>query len=174
MMTDTLINFIQEVMNQENSIRLGFNNENKKWYPHKSLEGGTDTIAYGHKLSKTDDFSLGITELEAIQLLTGDLVKAESYTEFDWNKYSNTKFDSLPQKYQYVLIDLVFNSGTLYKNGRFGWPKLAQAIVDNDDQQVYEQSIRSYFNPNTNQRIRLEGRSNAICKSVGLRFIRKQ
>ena len=44
-----LVNYIKRV---ENSVRDGWSKDKKKWFPHKSHEGGTDTIAYGHKLKK--------------------------------------------------------------------------------------------------------------------------
>ena len=56
-------NFKQGVRNQENGIRAGWNETEKKWYPHKSVEGGSPTIAYGHKLKRGESFSKGLSLL---------------------------------------------------------------------------------------------------------------
>ena len=63
--------FIKYMKSVENSIKSGW--KNNKWYPHKSAEGGNKTIAYGHKLKAGEDFSKGITDTQALQLLTKDL-----------------------------------------------------------------------------------------------------
>lgn len=57
----------------ENGPRIGFDKEKKLWFPHHSIEGGTDTIAYGHKLTADDakngKFKNGISDNEANELL---------------------------------------------------------------------------------------------------------
>jgi len=65
----------------ENPSRKGF--KNNKWKAIKSPEGGTPTIAYGHKLTKKEYYSgklynglnwkKGISESDAIDLLYRDL-----------------------------------------------------------------------------------------------------
>lgn len=78
--TASNVSMEQLLMSYENSKdnpKGGYNSKVKKWYPHKSLEGGTDTIAYGHKLQAGEDFSKGITDQEAIALLRQDISKRE-------------------------------------------------------------------------------------------------
>ena len=56
----------------------GWNKKKKKWFPHVSVEGGKKTIAYGHKLTASDDFKDGITDTEATKLLLDDIKKAHN------------------------------------------------------------------------------------------------
>ena len=89
----TTTSFLDLLKYFENSIKRGWDKEKKKWFPHGSLEGGTDTIAYGHKMKSTDDYSQGITEKEATTLLLMDVSKAIS-------KIKNTlgiNFNTLPK-----------------------------------------------------------------------------
>jgi len=39
--------FLEKIMRWENSIKAGWNEQKKRWYPHTSPEGGLKTIAYG-------------------------------------------------------------------------------------------------------------------------------
>jgi len=72
--------FLQKIMTWENSIKAGWNPKKQRWFPHGSLEGGTGTIAYGHKLTaediKSGRFSKGITQSDAERLLKHDLYVA--------------------------------------------------------------------------------------------------
>ena len=65
--------FMQKIMQWENSIKAGWNSKKKRWFPHGSVEGGTGTIAYGHKLTASDiasgRFAKGITQADAEKLL---------------------------------------------------------------------------------------------------------
>lgn len=78
--TELTSGFIQLIKNWENNKNYkpgGWNPNLKKWYPHRSPEGGTDTIAYGHKLFKDDvisnKFSKGISDATAEKLMLSDL-----------------------------------------------------------------------------------------------------
>ena len=64
---------IKKFENSKDYSRGGYDRQKKLWFPHKSLEGGSDTIAYGHKLQKGEDFSKGITDEEALRLLEKDI-----------------------------------------------------------------------------------------------------
>lgn len=73
------------VKNWENSKDYGpggWNSKTKKWYPHKSPEGGTPTIAYGHKLTseevRSGKFANGISDATALSLFDSDLEIARS------------------------------------------------------------------------------------------------
>ena len=69
--------FLQKIMRWENSIKTGWNSKKNRWFPYGSIEGGTGTIAYGHKLTLNDidtgRFKNGITQTEAEELLKTDL-----------------------------------------------------------------------------------------------------
>lgn len=74
---------LEEIKREENSIRLGYDKDTKRWKPHKSLEGGEDTLAYGTKLNKgkfSDEdikrfYKEGISEEEAIKLSSDRMKK---------------------------------------------------------------------------------------------------
>lgn len=62
----TLEKYLSDLRYLENSIKKGY--RNNKWYPHASIEGGANTIAYGHKLQPGESFSSGLTEQQARDL----------------------------------------------------------------------------------------------------------
>jgi len=84
----------------------GWNKSKQRWFPHKSVEGGLPTIAYGHKLLPGEDFSKGLTEDEAIKLLRKDLQRAESIA-----KGMIKNWDKLPSDYKIALINSVYRGG---------------------------------------------------------------
>lgn len=110
--------FISHIKSVENSIMKGWNKRTRKWFPHDSFEGGTDTIAYGHKLTRDDirskRFENGITMDQANQLLLHDIKKHEDRVK----RYMMTKYDvdynnlTLPQKF--LLTDYEY-TGVLSK-----------------------------------------------------------
>jgi GH24 family phage-related lysozyme (muramidase) len=51
---------VEKIKEWENSVGAGKRDD--KWFPHKSLEGGTDTVAYGHKLTE-EEASTGIIKV---------------------------------------------------------------------------------------------------------------
>ena len=165
--------FLKTLMSVENSVKDGW--KDGKWYPHESAEGGTPTIAYGYKLTmkdvETERFKRGITETEAIDLMLANLKHKHTQLKFSWNETQNNEFEFLPKKYRYVLLDLIYNVGLnkVYKDEQWLWPKLAQAIIDNNDQKVYEESIRSYRKP-SGERAKLTVRSTRMCSALGLNF----
>ncbi len=133
-------NFIDYMKFVENGIRSGYNKNKKLWFPHKSVEGGLDTLAYGHKLKKGEDFSSGITERDAIKLLLSDLRTAEStskrdilsiYTSAkkDGNLKSNARsdYDQLSVKEKQMCIDFAYNLGSLRK-----FPTFFTALLNKD------------------------------------------
>eukprot|EP00759_Apiculatamorpha_spiralis_P022195 PhF_6_TR26533/c0_g1_i1/m.38355 len=52
---ELLSNYLDELKNQENAAREGFDAATNTWRPHKSVEKGTATIGYGHKLSHEEE-----------------------------------------------------------------------------------------------------------------------
>ena len=69
--------FVDYIKKVENQGKVGYDAKKKLWFPHKSFEGGSDTIGYGHKIQKGEDFSSGITDAQAEALLKTDLAKAK-------------------------------------------------------------------------------------------------
>ena len=113
--------FVDYIKNVENAGKKGFDKKKNLWFPHKSFEGGSDTIGYGHKIQSGEDFSKGITDAQAESLLKRDLQKALDQV----NKELSGK--QLTKKQQEMFIDFVFNMGTLKK-----FPKFTQAVLKND------------------------------------------
>ena len=105
----------------ENGNKVGYDKNKKLWFPHKSVEGGSDTIAYGHKIQSGEDFSAGITDAQAEDLFKKDIEKAKSQI----NK--ELKGTKLTPKQEEMFIDFVFNMGTLKK-----FPKFTEFALKND------------------------------------------
>ena len=112
------INYMKDV---ENGIRKGYDKNKKLWFPHKSVEGGSDTIAYGHKIQPGENFSKGLTDSQAHALLLKDLEKARHIV---YKELGNIK---LTKKQEQMFVDFVFNMGTLKK-----FPKFKDAVLKND------------------------------------------
>jgi hypothetical protein len=96
-------NVIKKFENSKNNPSGGYNKDLKKWFPHKSLEKGSDTIAYGHKIQKGEDYSTGLTDSEAERLLEKDINKK---IEFAKTKMPN--FDSMPATVKIAIVNALF------------------------------------------------------------------
>jgi GH24 family phage-related lysozyme (muramidase) len=123
----TTNDFLKYIKGVENSIRKGFSDG--KWRPYPAVEGGKSwDIAYGHKITKTDDlekFRNGITDQEAVALLQKDLEHAQKEVELYLKK--NRLPSNLSQKQWEILTDYSFNLGTV---GKF--PEMVKAVVFQD------------------------------------------
>jgi hypothetical protein len=173
--------FIDALKAEENSIKAGWDKKLNLWFPHKSLEGGTDTLAYGHKLASDGLVRIGntlhyaydgITEQMACVLFKQDLDKAIDKARTQYNKKFkkfHRSFEELPEKYQLLLANIVYNSGTiLTRLGFVGWPKLIAAMHEGSDYKVRKEMITSYIDPKTKKRIYLTKRAERIADALGL------
>jgi len=97
------VNIIKQFENNINNPKGGYNKVKKLWFPHKSVEGGSDTIAYGHKIQPNEDFSKGITDDDALKLLEKDANK-----KIDVAKKHIEKFDSLPLTVRIATINALY------------------------------------------------------------------
>ena len=115
----------------ENNIGSGFKND--KWTPVKSLEGGTNTLAYGHKLTAKEvesgmlmiggvevAYANGITDKQATTLFNQDAEWAKGYAEDSLNK-SGLELNA--NRVQ-ALTSLIFNVG----NGAWGKSKAKEFL----------------------------------------------
>lgn len=123
--------FIDYMKRVENAGRVGYDAKKRLWFPHKSVEGGSDTIAYGHKIQPGEDFSKGITDQQAVELLKKDIETAKSIV------YKELKNRKLTPKQEEMFVDFVFNMGTLRK-----FPKFTQAVLKNDVESMKKQFKR--------------------------------
>jgi hypothetical protein len=96
-------NVIKAFENSKNNPKGGYNKGAGKWFPHRSLEGGADTIAYGHKIKKGEDFSKGITDNEAERLLEKDI---REKIRFAQTKMKN--FDGMPLTIKIAVVNALF------------------------------------------------------------------
>lgn len=130
--------FLSKIMQWENSIKAGWNAKKKRWFPHVSVEGGTGTIAYGHKLTARDiqsgRFTNGITESEAIELLKNDLYAASTVA-----KQLVPDYKSLPDNVRQALINAAFRGeiksthNTIKLMNSDKWLSAAKEYLNNDE-----------------------------------------
>lgn len=121
--------FYNLVKTLENSVKAGFDKETNTWKPHKSLEGGRSTIAWGHKLTPEEakgnyvmvgdtkvSLDTGLTNEQADALFKQDMDIAKTEAK----KFIGEGFDSLSNKKQLLAIELFYNLGankaSAYKN----------------------------------------------------------
>jgi hypothetical protein len=152
---EAVISAVYETVRQEeNGIRSGWSEDTNKWLPHASAEGGTPTIAYGHKFATQAEAdsvtaSGGITEVQAIEWFQEDMSTAESRAKSQYEEeYSGKSWDTLDVLGKLMLTEVVFNIGTL-KNaeGRYDWPSLTTAIHAKDFATATGQLARTYTKP---------------------------
>lgn len=117
--------------NSKNNPRGGYNKAKKMWFPHKSLEGGSGTIAYGHKILRGEDFSQGITDDEADRLLEKDI-----NSKINVAKKHITNFDSLPLSIRIAVINALYR-------GDMG-PKTMALLSQHD----FGRAAKEYLNHN--------------------------
>lgn len=162
-----------------------------RWFPGKSVEGGLPTLAYGHKITPKEwstkrlvlgdtskDLRFGITDAEATTLVTQDLDAAETIAETDWNGYmaldknlgtpiQSQLWVNLKPGYKMVLVDKVFNSGSLVRKGKWYWTTLGQAIFNGRDEDVVKASPAKY-RTSEGDVVSLTSRAIVIDRAAGL------
>lgn len=145
----------------ENAQRVGF--KDGLWHPHASPEGGRDTIGYGHKLTKEDAesgrFDKGISDEEAISLFRNDI-----QTHKEEVRRNIKDFDQLPPKYQDVLVNIAFNTGTVTEKE---WPNLLAGMRGGDDAAVRAEMVTSFTDENKKTH-KLLTRARKVADAVGL------
>ena len=178
-----MYSFMNALKEVENSVKAGYSKVTGTWFPHESVEGGTPTIGYGYKIKpeelksgliKLSDGSYlkfspnGLTNSEVELLFKDCLDVATNKARIEWDSTygMHRKFDDLPTKYCLVLTGLVFNIGSLKKNGRWQWPSLAKGILTESDSVVRLEMVTTYFNPKLQQRVPLLGRRNILADSL--------
>jgi hypothetical protein len=129
--------YLADLRMQENSVKKGY--KNGMWYPHASVEGGADTIAYGHKLTPNDSaLRRGITEDQALKLQEQDVLRNQALAKKQVDKkYGTGTFDNLPQDSQMLLVDYQYNLGTLS-----GFPSFVKATVEGNKEKMLAEHKR--------------------------------
>jgi len=126
--------FVEYIKSAENAGKTGF--KNNRWYPHASYEGGTDTIAYGHKLGRTERYSQGISNSDAENLLKRDLMNAENIVKQKIGK----EYENLDMKRKQMFIDFAYNLGPKFTTE---FPKFTRAALANDIDGMIKEYERS-------------------------------
>ena len=126
--------FVTYIKSAENAAKTGFTNN--RWYPHTSHEGGTDTIAYGHKLGKVEKYPQGIQNSEAENLLKRDLMNAENIVKI---KVGEKIYNDLDNKQKQMLIDFSFNLGPNFMRE---FPKFVKGVVADDIDVMKKEYLR--------------------------------
>ena len=98
-----VVNIVKRFENSIDNPRGGYNKAKKLWFPHKSLEGGSDTIAYGHKIQKGEDFSKGLSDADALKLLEKDVGKKLTLA-----KSHIKNFDTLPLTVRIATLNALY------------------------------------------------------------------
>ena len=154
----------------------GWDKKVKRWFAHKSIEGGTRTIAYGHKITKDEhnsgqivvegeSFSIenGLIDFLAISLLNQDICMKVIAAKKIINDYS-----SFPEYVKQAIIngfyrgDLSGSPMTMRLINKGEWIKASKEYLHN----------REYINPKTMKgiKLRMENNANAF-KSYGLELL---
>ena len=109
---------IMAVENSKASASGGWDAKTSRWYPHKSIEGGADTIAYGIKLSNgTPEAALALkqgylTDEQAVSAVDSLVQKYYDAAKRVYDgKYGAGEWDKLSDKSQSILVDYSYNPG---------------------------------------------------------------
>jgi GH24 family phage-related lysozyme (muramidase) len=105
--SSNLLSFLKEIEKLEKVVTDGEGNITKI-IPYNSFEGGTQTIGWGHKIKKGDDYNSGITLLQAEQLLLDD-VQSEGVNKL--LRFKGDKLITVPllQHEFDAIVSFVFN-----------------------------------------------------------------
>ena len=106
--TPEMAGYIEKLKLYENAAKVGY--DDGLWAVHDSLEGGTGTVGYGHKLSIHDDPSELYTDAEINSMLTSDVFNAYR-TVFRKMKNSQYDWNSLSDEDKVILTELMYNTG---------------------------------------------------------------
>ena len=108
--TPEMANYIEKLKVYENSIKRGYDRGTNAWTPHESLEGGTKTVGYGHKLSVDDDSDIAYSSAKVDSMLTQDVFDAYRTV---FRKMKNSKYDwnTLSDEDKIILTELYYNTG---------------------------------------------------------------
>lgn len=166
-------NFVSAMKEVENGGKAGY--DNGVWKPHASLEGGNDTLGYGHKITAAEqksgkikigsaevDITDGLSDVQIEQLLQQDMSDAE-----DKLRKSVKGYDDMPPKYKNILVNLVFNTGKVTERG---WPKMLKGMRAGDDMKVRQEMVSGYTDKN-GKKHKLTNRADKIADSQGLGMV---
>lgn len=110
---------VEALKTWENSLESGKRND--KWFPHPSLEGGTDTIGYGHKLTPQEaetgmiqlgdrkvNYRNGLSQEDVDAILEKDVAWAKKVAMSSLNKVGLAQEEGKVE----ALTSLIYNVGS--------------------------------------------------------------
>ena len=115
-------------MLQENGNKEGWDSKKQLWFPIKAPEkGGGYDIGYGHKISKGEDYSKGLTNKQVQDLMISDYNTKKTGAEKIFNNQNlDRKWKDLTPQEQILLTDYNYN-GVLPE-----FKKFMEAIASKD------------------------------------------
>lgn len=148
----------------ENGIKSGYDKDTNTWIPHSSLEGGSNTIGYGHKLTpdevKSGKIEIGGVEYDYANGIPDD--KIDELLKVDKEKaYTRAKdlipgIDSLSQSRQEAIINMSFRGSlggspkTVKLINKGKWEEASKEFLDNDEYKNASKGIKDRFDANAN------------------------
>ena len=128
--------FITYIKTVENVAKKGFKND--KWFPIR-ISSTERNIGYGHKINPGENFDKGLSNKQVEELLIQDLVSARvKAKDFINAKHGKGTFEHLDITRQEMLIDFIFNIGTLNSH-----PKFVKSLIHNDLNGMKQEYMRS-------------------------------
>jgi len=130
----------------ENNSKVGRDFITGLWEPHTSVEGGNDTIGYGHKLTNAElesgtihgiNYKDGLNDDEIETILEKDIVEHEERAARFIQKKYDTKWGDLTNKQQDMLALYEFN-GVLSM-----FPGFTKAVLE-EDWETVEKEYKVY------------------------------
>ena len=129
------------------------------WTPHASIEGGTATLAYGHKLTASEadggtvrignqdvDYTKGLTDEQAQSLFQQDWTKAQQGAN---TLVKKNKLQSIPRRAKLILAEMVYQMGA---EGVSGFKMTLKALADGDYTKAAKQMRNSKWYKQTTRR----------------------
>lgn len=136
---------IEAVNNIDDYLEFVKYNEGAALKQYASVEGGNNTIGYGHKIKdgEEDRFRDGLTPAQADSLLKEDVEEAARYTAQMYTNRGLNKtfgeFNDLSENKKLMLTDYVFNGIKVFDS----YPKMALGILMDDWNTVSKEYLRS-------------------------------
>lgn len=131
-MDGSIVDIIKGYENNKSNPKGGYNKDLNKWFPHTSLEGGEDTIAYGHKILPNEDYSQGITDGEALELLKADIDKKEILA-----KSKMPRFNKYPTSVKNAILNALYRGDmgphTIKLINARQWSKVSAQYLNHDN-----------------------------------------
>ena len=147
--------FMGFLRNQEGAAR-----PEKRFQVNPSLEGGTATFGYGHKLKPGEVIPSHFGEVEADKFLYADAIQAEQQVSSLFRQKMNRPYFALDANRKAMLVDMGFNLGASSVFTEF--PSFVQHLTDNNYAGMAREYKRFYRDSKTQKMLPLKKRNQAF------------